>query len=179
MVDDRQFVPTGVPGLDHVLRGGFLREGFYLVQGDPGLARGHGDDEQQLLFARESAEVLDEPRQALVRGQRAGLLVVNVRAERGQELFAGLVLFAAAQCDLEGCIALALLPGGGPEPRLCRVDDLLRPEQDPVRYQLDLHRIALLEMDRLTDLRRDRDLPFTPKAGDRCTRVHDSNYSGK
>jgi circadian clock protein KaiC len=37
MVDDeKQFVPTGVPGLDHVLVGGFLREGFYLVQGDPG-----------------------------------------------------------------------------------------------------------------------------------------------
>ncbi len=31
-----EYVPTGVPGLDHVLRGGFLREGFYLVQGDPG-----------------------------------------------------------------------------------------------------------------------------------------------
>src|SRR6516162_10127237 len=30
------FVPTGVPGLDHVLMGGFLREGFHLVQGDPG-----------------------------------------------------------------------------------------------------------------------------------------------
>ena len=29
-------VSTGVPGLDDVLMGGFLREGFYLVQGDPG-----------------------------------------------------------------------------------------------------------------------------------------------
>lgn len=36
MADDKEFVPTGVPGLDHVLMGGFLREGFYLVQGDPG-----------------------------------------------------------------------------------------------------------------------------------------------
>jgi circadian clock protein KaiC len=36
MNDDSAFVPTGVPGLDHVLMGGFLREGFYLVQGDPG-----------------------------------------------------------------------------------------------------------------------------------------------
>jgi circadian clock protein KaiC len=36
MKNDRQFVPTGVPGLDPVLMGGFLREGFYLVQGDPG-----------------------------------------------------------------------------------------------------------------------------------------------
>ncbi len=36
MADDKQFVPTGVPGLDHVLMGGFLPEGFYLVQGDPG-----------------------------------------------------------------------------------------------------------------------------------------------
>lgn len=34
--DQKRFVPTGVPGLDHVLMGGFLREGFYLVQGDPG-----------------------------------------------------------------------------------------------------------------------------------------------
>jgi circadian clock protein KaiC len=30
------FVPTGVPGLDDVLMGGFRREGFYLLQGDPG-----------------------------------------------------------------------------------------------------------------------------------------------
>ncbi|QDV33722.1 ATPase domain-containing protein [Tautonia plasticadhaerens] len=29
-------VPTGVPGLDYVLGGGFLRRGFYLLQGDPG-----------------------------------------------------------------------------------------------------------------------------------------------
>jgi circadian clock protein KaiC len=33
---EQRFVPTGVPGLDHVLLGGFLREGFYLIQGDPG-----------------------------------------------------------------------------------------------------------------------------------------------
>jgi circadian clock protein KaiC len=32
----RDYVPSGVPGLDHVLRGGFLREGFYLLQADPG-----------------------------------------------------------------------------------------------------------------------------------------------
>jgi circadian clock protein KaiC len=30
------FIPTGVPGLDHVLMGGFLQAGFYLLQGDPG-----------------------------------------------------------------------------------------------------------------------------------------------
>jgi circadian clock protein KaiC len=36
MAGDVQFVPTGVLGLDDVLMGGFLREGFYLVQGDPG-----------------------------------------------------------------------------------------------------------------------------------------------
>ncbi len=36
-MDKRQrFVSSGVPGLDDVLMGGFLREGFYLVQGDPG-----------------------------------------------------------------------------------------------------------------------------------------------
>ncbi len=29
-------IPTGVPGLDEVLLGGLVREGFYLVQGDPG-----------------------------------------------------------------------------------------------------------------------------------------------
>jgi circadian clock protein KaiC len=29
-------VSTGVDGLDNVLLGGFLREGFYLIQGDPG-----------------------------------------------------------------------------------------------------------------------------------------------
>jgi circadian clock protein KaiC len=32
----REFIPTGVPGLDHVLKGGFIREGFYLLQADPG-----------------------------------------------------------------------------------------------------------------------------------------------
>ncbi len=36
MTNNKEFVPTGVPGLDHVLMGGFLRDGFYLVQGDPG-----------------------------------------------------------------------------------------------------------------------------------------------
>jgi circadian clock protein KaiC len=36
MESDKRFVPTGVPGLDHVLLGGFLRDGFYLIQGDPG-----------------------------------------------------------------------------------------------------------------------------------------------
>jgi circadian clock protein KaiC len=29
-------IPTGVPGLDHVLMGGYVRSGFYLIQGDPG-----------------------------------------------------------------------------------------------------------------------------------------------
>jgi circadian clock protein KaiC len=33
---ESRFVPTSVPGLDDVLHGGFLRGGFYLVQGDPG-----------------------------------------------------------------------------------------------------------------------------------------------
>ena len=32
----RDRIPTGVPGLDQILLGGLLREGFYLVQGDPG-----------------------------------------------------------------------------------------------------------------------------------------------
>ncbi len=32
----RDYVPSGVPGFDHVLCGGFLREGFYLLQADPG-----------------------------------------------------------------------------------------------------------------------------------------------
>ncbi len=36
MADGKEFVSTGVPGLDHVLMGGFVREGFYLLQGDPG-----------------------------------------------------------------------------------------------------------------------------------------------
>lgn len=36
MAEYRQYVPTGVPGLDQVLMGGYLREGFYLIQGDPG-----------------------------------------------------------------------------------------------------------------------------------------------
>jgi circadian clock protein KaiC len=36
MARDKQFIPTGVSGLDDVLMGGFLRNGFYLIQGDPG-----------------------------------------------------------------------------------------------------------------------------------------------
>jgi circadian clock protein KaiC len=36
MTKDPLYIPTGVSGLDYVLMGGFLREGFYLVQGDPG-----------------------------------------------------------------------------------------------------------------------------------------------
>jgi circadian clock protein KaiC len=31
--------PSAVPGLDEILFGGFLREGFYLVQGDPGAGK--------------------------------------------------------------------------------------------------------------------------------------------
>jgi circadian clock protein KaiC len=34
--NNKAFVSTGVPGLDDVLLGGFLRAGFYLIQGDPG-----------------------------------------------------------------------------------------------------------------------------------------------
>ena len=30
------YIPTGIPGLDTILKGGFLKGGFYLVQGDPG-----------------------------------------------------------------------------------------------------------------------------------------------
>jgi circadian clock protein KaiC len=33
---DSIYIPTGISGLDHILGGGFLREGFYLLQGDPG-----------------------------------------------------------------------------------------------------------------------------------------------
>src|SRR5688572_30438878 len=29
-------IPTNIPGLDNVLSGGFLKDAFYLVQGDPG-----------------------------------------------------------------------------------------------------------------------------------------------
>src|SRR4051812_38179961 len=36
MAKPKQYVTTGVEGLDHVLMGGFLREGFYLLQADPG-----------------------------------------------------------------------------------------------------------------------------------------------
>jgi circadian clock protein KaiC len=32
-------VPTGISGLDTVLRGGFLKEGIYIVQGDPGTGK--------------------------------------------------------------------------------------------------------------------------------------------
>jgi circadian clock protein KaiC len=35
----QRLVESGVPGLDSVLMGGFLREGFYLVQGDPGAGK--------------------------------------------------------------------------------------------------------------------------------------------
>src|ERR1700761_7939628 len=32
-------IPTGVPGLDTVLRGGFLRGGVFIVQGSPGAGK--------------------------------------------------------------------------------------------------------------------------------------------
>ena len=35
-IGKRTFVPTGVPGLDDVLMGGFMQNGFYLLQGEPG-----------------------------------------------------------------------------------------------------------------------------------------------
>src|SRR5690242_12692623 len=34
--DPQDYIPTGVSGLDTVLCGGFLRAGFYLLQGNPG-----------------------------------------------------------------------------------------------------------------------------------------------
>jgi circadian clock protein KaiC len=49
----KQFVPTGVSGLDHVLMGGFLREGFYLIQGDPG--SGKTTLALQYVFGRRAA----------------------------------------------------------------------------------------------------------------------------
>ena len=53
MADHRQYVTTGVPGLDQVLMGGFLRKGFYLLQGDPG--SGKTTLALQFLLAREAA----------------------------------------------------------------------------------------------------------------------------
>jgi len=35
-VPERRHISTGIPGLDNVLLGGLLPEGFYMVQGDPG-----------------------------------------------------------------------------------------------------------------------------------------------
>jgi len=32
-------IPTGVPGLDTVLRGGFMRGGIFIVQGSPGAGK--------------------------------------------------------------------------------------------------------------------------------------------
>src|ERR1700732_3371618 len=32
-------VPTGIPGLDTVLRGGFLKAGIYIVRGEPGAGK--------------------------------------------------------------------------------------------------------------------------------------------
>lgn len=34
--DREQLTPSNIPGLDNVLLGGFLKQGFYLIQGDPG-----------------------------------------------------------------------------------------------------------------------------------------------
>jgi circadian clock protein KaiC len=48
MDESSRFVPTGVAGLDDVLRGGFLRGALHLVQGDPG----SGKTTIALQFAR-------------------------------------------------------------------------------------------------------------------------------
>ena len=32
-------VPTSIPGLDTVLRGGFLKAGIYIVRGEPGMGK--------------------------------------------------------------------------------------------------------------------------------------------
>jgi circadian clock protein KaiC len=34
-----EFAPTGIQGLDHILRGGFPRNRVYLIQGDPGVGK--------------------------------------------------------------------------------------------------------------------------------------------
>ena len=36
MKKNDKMIPTGVPGLDEVLLGGYARNGFCLIQGDPG-----------------------------------------------------------------------------------------------------------------------------------------------
>src|SRR5580658_8366627 len=46
---DRSMVSTGISGLDSILHGGFIRTGFYLIQGDPG--SGKTTAALQYLFA--------------------------------------------------------------------------------------------------------------------------------
>ena len=52
MPERAPLVPTGIAGLDGILRGGLLRHGFYLVQGDPG----SGKTTLALQYARTQVE---------------------------------------------------------------------------------------------------------------------------
>jgi circadian clock protein KaiC len=53
MADEKRFLSSGVGGLDYVLMGGLLREGFYLIQGDPG--SGKTTLALQFVLARKAA----------------------------------------------------------------------------------------------------------------------------
>jgi len=73
-VESEKYVSSGIAGLDRVLGGGFLREGFYLLQGDPG----SGKTTVALQFLMEGAR----------HGER-GMYVTLTETQRDLERAAG------------------------------------------------------------------------------------------
>src|SRR3972149_6874122 len=80
------------------------------------------------------------------------------RPESGEEFLGAVEALTRAGLELVGGFSLALLPGRGPEPRLRRVDDLLRAKTDALGRQLDGDRIPLGQVGGLPDLCGNRQL---------------------
>src|SRR5664280_2778920 len=106
--------------------------------------------ERRVLPRRERREVAPKPI-GLGEGRHACRSVVE-GLDEGRR---GFERRYATGLDVLGGLALTLLPLPGPEPGLGRVDELLRAKQDPVGRDLDLERVALLQVGGLTHVLRD------------------------
>jgi hypothetical protein len=84
-----------------------------------------------------------------------------------EELLAGAEGFPTIASKIGIRFPLPLLPFLRPKPRLGGIDDLLRPEQNPLGRDLGIQEIALCEMRSGADLLWESQLPFGSQCGSR------------
>lgn len=124
---------------------------------------GYGKLEALLIFGRKRSVILLEPIGLSVGRQAFGYKRSGV--EGVEEVLVRPVGLHAAFGDIERSLALACLPRRRPEPCLGGVDDLLGPQEDPLRDHLDRDGITFFEVSELTDLTGDRHLPLGSNSG--------------